>query len=309
MKSSRQLTGVVFDIQPYSIHDGPGIRTTVFLKGCPLHCQWCHNPESNDSRPQLITYEHLCAGCGRCVSACGNGAIRLENGRAVTDREQCNVCGRCAEPGLCPEKARKISGEKMTVDDVIQKVLQDKIFMTGAGGITVSGGEALAQPEFTLALLREAHTHGITTAIETSGFSTWKIAGPIFGECDYLLYDLKHMNPQSHVRYTGAFLDRIHENFQRAARETATKIWVRLPVIKEVNDSEENARAVRDFILPYQSRIERVCILPYHNLGISKLISLGCSTEVMERFSRPDEQKLMELKELYQKAGFDVHVN
>jgi pyruvate formate lyase activating enzyme len=243
-------TGTVFNIQTYSIHDGPGIRVTVFLKGCPLRCKWCANPESSETFPQLMTYSSKCTGCGACFSACPKNAVslKIEDGKgwAVTDRTRCVNCGKCV--GACPNEAREIAGKTMTVLQVLDKVLKDKLFIDASGGgMTVSGGEPLMHPEFTACLLHAAQEAGLHTAIETCSFASLDIVDEVFKNVDLGLLDIKHMDSAEHKRLTGVPNDKILANIKHIHNDLHVPVIIRVPTIPGYNDSDENIAATARF--------------------------------------------------------------
>lgn len=268
----------VFNIQTYCIHDGPGIRTTVFVKGCPLRCLWCANPESNEARPQLMTYISKCTGCGRCALVCKKRAIYMKSGEnkvyAVTDRNQCVECGKCVE--VCPAEARELAGKMMTVSDALQKVLEDKLFMEGSGGgMTISGGEALAHPGFSAALFRAAKENGIHTAIETSNFAAIEVINEVYQYVDLALCDIKHMDSVQHRQYTGVPNDVILKNIKHIYHNLHIPVIVRIPVIPGCNDNAVNINATARFVHDELGKDVKVHLLPFHYLGESKVESLG----------------------------------
>lgn len=263
-------TGIVFNIQGYSIHDGPGIRTTVFLSGCPLRCKWCQNPESNTMQPKLFFMAEKCTGCGRCIPVCPQGAITMgENGISVTDRKLCNACGECIK--VCPADAREISGKTMTAGEVIEKVLKDKIFYKASGGgVTISGGEVLTQAEFTGAILQLAKQNELHTAVETCGFGSWESFMKFLPYTDLVLYDIKHMDSERHKFGTGFGNEIILENAKRIYKELKIPMAVRVPTIPGYNDSKENIGATAKFVAENLGKDVKVHLLPYHKLGESK---------------------------------------
>jgi pyruvate formate lyase activating enzyme len=261
--------GIVFNIQHYCIHDGPGIRTNVFLTGCPLRCLWCANPESQELRPQLMYRADTCLGCGRCIGACPNHAVAAYGGKVKTDRSRCLACGACV--GACPAGAREISGKLMTADGVLDEVAEDKMFYdSSGGGITLTGGEPLAQPDFARVILSKCRQQGIGTAIETTGFARWDVFKEILRYTDIVLYDLKHMDSAAHKKFTGADNALILENIVRVSAEAQLPIVARVPVIGGCNDSEENFHRIGQFLSSRVPTCHTVNLLPYHKLGVAK---------------------------------------
>ena len=243
---SVELSAPIFNIQTYCIHDGPGIRVTVFMKGCPLRCRWCANPESNLPQPQLMYYSHKCAFCGKCEESCPQKAIRMENRDEkyvpVTDRNLCTSCGECVR--ICPARAREIAGIERTVSEVLAEVLKDKLFMDASGGgITLSGGDPLMRPEFSEALLKASREAGIGTAVETSMFASRESLDRVFEHVDIALMDVKHMDSKKHRELTGVPNEQILENIRYVVNEKKIPAIIRIPVIPGCNDSIENMQA------------------------------------------------------------------
>lgn len=261
-------TGRVFDIQRFSIHDGPGIRTTVFLKSCPLRCLWCHNPESMSLRPLLSFAAAKCIACGSCVEVCPNGVHMFDDGgRHLLLRERCELCRDCVE--VCPSGALEIAGRDVSVSDVLEDVLRDRPFYEeSGGGMTLSGGEPLLQIDFAEALLRRAKGEGLHTAVETAGFVPFDRLSRVAPHTDLFLYDLKETDDARHRRFTGVPASRIEANL-RALHGQGAAILLRLPIVPGLNDRAEHFRAVAELAgeLPGLLGVE---VMPYHSLGIGK---------------------------------------
>ncbi len=271
MVESGTTTGIVFDIQRYSIHDGPGIRTTVFLKGCPLRCFWCQNPESQSGEPELLLNDALCCGCGHCISLCPVAANSLSGKHSQINRAACTKCGACVD--ACPNKARRMSGKQMTVEEVMKQVRKDvKFYETSGGGITLSGGEALMQPDFALALLQKSKELNIHTALETCGYVSWNIFEKVTPYVDYFLYDIKHWDAERHQKGTKADNELILNNAKKLAGLKPMK--VRVPLIPGFNDSERDIRSIAALAASFSPEIE-IELLAYNPLGEGKYESLG----------------------------------
>lgn len=258
--------GMIFAIERFSLNDGPGIRTTVFLKGCPLDCQWCHNPESKSPRPQLAFFEDKCVGCGACAGVCENH--RIQDGVHSVDFARCTACGRCVE--VCPGEALKVYGRSASPEEIVAEALKDEVYyQSSGGGITVSGGEPLFQPEFTLEILREAKKCGLHTALETSGFARWEKLEALLPYTDLFLYDYK-AEKSKHRELTGVESDRIVDNLKRLL-ERGAKVILRCPIVPGVNENPEALQAfARQF--PALAGVER---LPYHAMGEVKKRAIG----------------------------------
>jgi len=264
--------GLVFDIQRFSLHDGPGIRTTVFLKGCPLRCVWCHNPESQLPKPEILFDEKGCNFCRKCLEACESGAIKLENEKLLLLKENCNACGKCAE--LCPTNAIRICGTYMSVEEVTKEVLKDEIFYKFSdGGVTISGGEPLFQPNFLLNLLRDLSGHNLSICLDTSGYSEKYVFLRAVSYADIILYDIKTLDPEKHLKLTGVSLERILTNLNLALN-SAKQIVVRIPVVYGVNFAsiEELSSTVNELA---EMGIKRFELIPYHRFGEEKYRMLG----------------------------------
>lgn len=298
-----QVTGTVFDIERFSVHDGRGIRTVVFLKGCPLRCGWCANPESSIVRPQIGFFPEKCAFCKSCSKVCPSGELFVTAGKV--DWQNCIGCLECVD--ACLYEARIAYGRTMTAGEVVKRILRDKVFYENSGGgVTLSGGEVCMQPDFAAAILYLCQQEGIHTAIETSGFANWKNVEKIICHVDQLLFDFKCMDPEKHRKYTGVENTGILENACRAS-ELVPEMVVRWPVIPGVNDSEENARQLAAFVLSNMPRVKRVDLLPYHSAGKSKCEHIGkeYGYDIPYELSK---DAVDQLQEILLKAGLDAKV-
>jgi len=299
-----ETKGLVFDIKKYAIHDGPGIRTTVFFKGCPLQCLWCHNPESWRSQVELGFRKGRCTGCGQCVEACQHEAISVVENRPVTDEEKCVLCGRCVD--VCLAGARQIIGRETTVSEVIAEVERDVIFYDqSGGGVTFSGGEPLMQPDFLLALLNRCRARNIHTAVDTSCYVEPEILDSVAERADLFLCDLKHMDNEMHERFTGVGNNLILENIRRIARAD-NKIVIRIPVIPGFNDDPANIEATGKFAASL-SGVGRIDILPFNRGGVEKSARLMGEIKSM-RVETPDEHQMSEIAESLSKYVFEVNI-
>ena len=269
-----QSSGTIFDVKRFAIHDGPGIRTTIFFKGCPLSCPWCHNPESQRARPELLFWAERCTGCGACVGVCPVGAVSLENGTAVTDRSLCAGCGACIE--ACPTHAREIAGEAWSLDRLLETIERDLLFYDeSGGGVTLSGGEPLAQPEFALSVLAACKDRRIHTAVDTCGFAEWDVLDAVASQTDLFLYDVKQLDDDRHRELTGVSNVLILENLERLG-ESGRRIWIRYPLIPSVNDAEEDIVALGKLVSRLRS-VDAIHLLPFHRGGERKRVGLGLS--------------------------------
>ncbi len=288
--SDKETKGIIFNVERMALHDGYGIRTTVFLKGCNMNCKWCHNPESISKNPELMFDSRKCIKCGFCETVCEQGVHQFKNGEHIVDREKCIVCGKCAE--ICPTKAVEICGREVTVGEVIDIIIRDKIFYcVSKGGITISGGEPLVQKNFTLDLLRQAKSLGINTILDTNGNWNWDDIKEMLPYIDSFRYDLKTMDPNAHKHHTGVDNNLILENLKNLS-ETGKEIVVTIPLIRGINDSRKNTNSTIIFLksLP---RVPKVQILPYHSLYASKLRKLGKRSRL---FASPSSENIERIK-------------
>lgn len=280
--------GVVFDIERCSFHDGPGIRTTVFLKGCPLSCKWCHNPESQSFNSQILFNKEKCVNCQNCVHACSENNHIIINGNHVFLHKECSLCGECLKN--CNHNALNLKGEKMSIDMVMKEVLSDKdYYKSSGGGLTISGGEPMSQFEFTLELLKNAMENGINTCMETCGFASKNGYDQIKEYVDLFLFDYKVSNPKSHKELTGVSNDIILENLDFLYNSDAN-IILRCPLIPGVNDNSEHFNGIADLSEKYPNLLG-IEIMAYHNMGVSKGNMLGKSMELASIPNTDDETK------------------
>lgn len=290
--------GVIFDIQRWSLHDGPGIRTNVFFKGCPLSCLWCSNPESQESCRELAYFKDKCIGCKSCVASCPHQALNMtEEGLAIQYgkcREFCYGKGRDGDVGTggdagfsctmtCYAKALEVMGREVTVEEVLKEVLSDEaIYKSSGGGLTVSGGEPLAQPEFLRELLKAAKERGLHTAMETCLYAAWEQIEPCLPYLDFLFMDLKILNGERHFLYTRADnrlilenMEKVNEFAKSCGRDRRLQTVIRTPVIPGVNDSREEILSIADWILEHLTEVSVYQLLPYHRLGRGKYGAIG----------------------------------
>ncbi len=284
--NSEQQTGLVFDVQRFSLDDGPGIRTIVFLKGCPLRCLWCHNPEGLCARPEILYTPDHCTGCGRCAAACDNGCHTIADGVHVFRRENCTACGKCAD--ACLNEALRLAGRRRTVDDVLEEVLLDRPFYEqSGGGLTVSGGEPLLQADFAAALLRAAKESGLNTCVETSGFGSAEALDAVAAQTDLFLFDIKETDAQRHPGCTGVPLAPISANLKRLA-ERQKPVILRCPIIPGCNDRTDHFAAVAA-LANEMPNVREIHVEPYHPWGRDKYDQLDRAPGY-DRATPPDKE-------------------
>jgi pyruvate formate lyase activating enzyme len=297
-------SGLVFDIKRYAIHDGPGIRTTVFFKGCPLRCQWCHNPESWKDNPEPALRRNRCLRCGRCVEICPQDAISLTEDLPLTDPEKCTLCGECIE--TCPGDAREIIGRRMTVAEVMTEIEKDIIFYDqSAGGATFSGGEPLMQAEFLLALLNQCRKKQVHAAVDTSCWAQPDLVDAVAEKTDLFLCDIKHTDSDAHRRLTGVENTLILANIKRLS-QAGKRIIIRIPIIPGFNDAPENIEATGKFAASLPG-VLRIDILPYNRGGNEKAARLAAGIDLI-RIETPRDQKMNSIAALLGKYGFEVKI-
>ncbi len=295
-------TGTTFDIKKFSIHDGPGIRTTVFLKGCPLGCLWCHNPESRSTKPELHFFENRCILSGDCVTVCPNNAISFVEDIRIWDSNLCQLCGKCAE--ACPTEAIQLVGKDTTLEEIMTEVEKDVIYYDqSGGGVTFSGGEPLQQVDFLADLLQQCKEHEIHTVVDTSGLAAWERFEKVLPYTDLFLYDLKAMDEEKHRQFTGVSNQIILENLQKLT-EAGAKVRVRIPIIPGINDDKENLLSTRAFIISL-GNIQGVDLLPYHNIAADKYHRMAHEYR-LQNIETPSDEEMQKLAEIFEEQGFSV---
>lgn len=299
------IKGMIFDIKRFEIHDGPGIRTTVFLKGCPLRCWWCHNPEGISPKRELMYFEYKCIHCKTCEKICQINAIKFINEQVKINREKCYGCGMCAE--YCPSEALRIIGYEITVEELIKEIEKDlKLYDISSGGITFSGGEPLYQPEFLFKVLRECKKAKINTALDTSGYASKEVFKSIIPYVDIFLYDIKIMKEEEHYKYIGTSNKPILENLKLLIDVGRGKdVILRFPVVPNITDTEENINEIIKFIKTLR-KVEEIDLLPFHDVK-EKYMRLGKEYK-MTNSDPPTLQKLKILKEVFEGIGLKVKI-
>jgi len=293
--------GIVFDIMKYSVHDGPGIRTTVFLKGCPLSCRWCHNPESRRPGRQVMFHAERCIGCGECAGVCANGVLLTASDE---NQGQCAGCGRCA--AVCHTGAREMAGREIPAVELIREIERDVIFYDqSGGGVTFSGGEPLMQADFLKTLLAGCRDREIHTAVDTSGFAPRDKLLDIGGLTDLFLFDLKMMDEKRHRHYTGVSNRVILDNLRELASRH-NNIVIRIPVLPGLNDDDDNVNATGRFITTLPG-VRSVHILPYHRAGAEKYRRLG-QTYSLPDLRPPDDEKMNAIAGILGRYGLIVQI-
>ena len=296
--------GMIFDIQRFSIHDGPGIRTTVFFKGCNLRCEWCHNPESISPKPVIEFYAHKCIRCMQCTTVCPNHCLIADQDVPIYNRASCTGCGKCTV--VCYAQARQLAGKKMTVDEILDIVKLDKPFYAESGGLTCSGGEPMLQHDFLLRLMQKAKLLHLHTAVDTAGNVPFTWFEQIRPYVVLFLYDLKIMDDIKHMKYTGVSNKRIIRNLIQLA-DGRNNIYIRIPIIPEVNDHEENMESAANLISQL-SGISKIELLPFHPLGAAKYASLD-QEYAASGYPKLDRQHLERMAECFRRHQLNVFVS
>ena len=305
MKTAHDIKALIFNIQRFSIHDGPGIRTTIFFKGCPLSCLWCANPEGIETTPQIVVRGKKCIHSGRCRYVCSQGAIvDGPDGEVQVDWEKCNQCLKCAE--VCPTGAISCAGREVSLEDMLAATCADsQFFSNSGGGVTASGGEPLYQWKFVRELFKALRSRGIHTALDTSGYAAWQAMEEILPYTDLVLYDLKHMNSRVHRELTGRDNSIILANAEKTAERATT--WFRVPLVPGYNDSAENINEVAQFASLL--RVRTISLLTYHEFGKHKYEQIGRPYLLKNANLIQREEHVARLCDLIRKYGLNVVLN
>ena len=295
--------GIIFDIKRYAIHDGPGIRTTVFLKGCSLRCQWCHNPEGIKSKPEISLRSTRCAKeCSECVSVCPQDAISKDGNFIEIDQDKCDLCGVCDD--VCVYEALEIVGREVTVEEVMDEIEKDGIFFDeSGGGITFSGGEPLMQIDFLETLLEEIKKKNIHVTLDTSGYVSFEDLERVSPNVDLFLYDIKIMDKEKHEKYTGVSNKLILENLRKLS-EIGKPVAVRIPLVSGINDDDQNIQMLAEYLHGLKN-IKQINLLAYHRGGCEKYKRLR-KEKIAKTFSPPSDERIEEIKKILTRSGFSV---
>lgn len=292
----------ITNIQKFSIHDGDGIRTTVFFKGCPLKCEWCHNPETQRYEREMQVDREKCTGCGACAAVCPSGAVRMEEGRPVLDQAICTLCGKCEN--FCPAGVREIIGREYTVRELVKELMKDQMFYEeSGGGVTLSGGEVMAMDiDYITAVAKELKRQDVTLAIDTCGYVPYEKFQAVLPYVDTFLYDVKVIDEELHRKYMGVGNRLILDNLIRLSRDGA-RLYIRIPTIKEVNGNEREMKETIAFLKEHDIHPAQVNLLPYHDTGSGKYRKLDMEYKGKDLHA-PDQKEMEELAALFVNAGF-----
>lgn len=297
------MKGTIVNVQRYSVHDGPGIRTTVFFKGCPLKCWWCHNPENISLKEEMMSCKDKCTNCGRCIKVCREEAIRLKDGNPFVELEKCINCGRCAE--FCISEAKEHVGKEVHINELMVHIKKDiPFYEESGGGVTFSGGEPLMQGEFLNEVLKRCKNLNINTTLDTCGYSDWEKIEKIHNKVDLFLYDLKIFDDEKHIKYTGVSNKLILENLKKLS-SLGKNIYVRMPIIKGINDDSAHIDNCVKFLSDLN--ILQVNLLPYHKLGMDKYEKLDKEYKLTGE-EKPSEREMEEMAEKFKLAGIKVKI-
>ncbi len=294
---------LIFNIQKFSTHDGDGVRTTIFFKGCPLRCKWCHNPESQSYQKEMVLYRHKCTACGTCVKKCPNHANAIVEGQLLFDRSKCTACGACID--WCITEAREIAGKEYTVAELVKEAKKDQIFYDqSGGGVTLSGGEVMAMQnmDFVEELCRRLHAEGISVYIDTSGFAPYENFERLLPYVDVFLYDIKRISREEHLKYIGVDNTMIKENLIKLS-DAGAGLYIRIPVIGGVNSSPTSIMNAIRFLKENHINVRQINLLPYHDIGKNKYAGLDRGYEDSSMMV-PSKEHMESLKELFEEHGF-----
>lgn len=296
------VKGKIFDVKHFAVHDGPGIRTTVFFKGCSLNCPWCHNPEGINSRNDLSYYDSKCIDCESCIEVCSQEAIKKEKSKIKISRARCDVCAECVEK--CPTSALQLAGENVSVEEVMEEIRRSTIYHdTSNGGVTLSGGEPFQQLDFMKNLVQRCNDEDIHIAVDTSGYVERKKFASLKNKIDLFLYDLKFIDEEEHKKYTRVSNRPILKNLRNLFEEGQNEVIIRFPLIPEITDTEENIDAVLQFLSDFRS-IKEIDILPYHSVE-EKYNRLGREYNI-KKVETPDRERIEEVMKKFESEGYCV---
>ena len=297
---------LVTNIQKFSIHDGDGVRTTVFFKGCPLKCVWCHNPETQRFYPEMLLDEGKCVGCGICEKICPHDAVKMVDGKPVTDLDKCEQCGKCEK--YCTAVGREVVGKEYTVKELVKELVKDRMFYEDSGGgVTLSGGEVMSiDNDYLFNLAKALDREDITLTIDTCGYTEYEKLQRILPYVNTFLYDVKVMDSELHKKYIGVDNDLILENLKKLSSDGA-RIYIRIPTVKEVNGTDENMQATIDFLKENDIRVAQVNLLPYHDTGKGKYSKIGRTYEG-EELSAPSKDEMEHFLQMFEAAGYKTKI-
>lgn len=304
-KTEKSTYGTIFNIDRYGIHDGPGIRTIVFLKGCSIYCQWCCNPEGQKPQIEVIKFTNRCIDCGICFSVCENGAIKKIKNKFLFDSDVCTACMKCVND--CPSNSMTYYGKVVSSDEILSLCKKDKNYYDrSGGGITLSGGEPAMQSDFSSQILALCKANGINTAVETCGYVPWKDLIKILDHTDYVLFDIKSMDSAKHKKMTGVGNELILENLKKISKK-GNKIFLRMPLIPHFNDSLKDLRQSVEFVQSINGNMIELNLLPYHEYGAYKYKYMGLDYKLKGLHTRPASYYI-KLKKEFDNSGIKVKI-